>query len=405
VLVGPRINPSEHLVRGDLVKSPPIRASLVIIAALAVLATACGSDSDSNDADAAGTDSGQPAGAAVQAAESYIADYLTEPTDFPVSDAPLSRTPDKKEVGFVVCPDPACVELAKYIEDATDALGWDLQSVNANDWSDPGSAIQQLIDADVDYIGLTGFPMAQYQPQMEAMKAKGIPLFQSYVTDEPAGEANNLYHDGYDAKATEVYAGVISNWVIADSGGDADVVIVTLGTTPILDAQVAAAEETFETNCPDCSVEVVTGTQNDLVTGAMPQMVTSYLQTNPDTNYVYFAYSSLAEGAVSAFKSAGVFDQVKIVGTQGFAPQFQEIIDGTAAAWTALPAEFSMWTMVDQMARYAVDEWSLELEREAAIPPLYIVSSGEQAEAIVDLAAGWPGPDGFKDTFKELWGV
>jgi ribose transport system substrate-binding protein len=385
------------------VQSPPIRAWLFIVAALAVLAMACGSDSDSDEA--AGSDSGQPAGADVEAAEAYIADYLTEPTDFPVSDAPLSTTPDKKEVGFVVCPDPACVELAKYIEEATDALGWDLQTVNANDWSDPGSAIQQLIDADVDYIGLTGFPIAQYQSQMEAMKAKGIPLFQSYVTDEPAGEANNLYHDGYDTKATEVYAGVISNWVIADSGGEANVVIVTLGTTPILDAQVAAAEETFQTDCPDCSVEVLTGTQNDLVTGAVPQMVTSYLQTNPDTNYVYFAYSSLAEGAVSAFKSAGVFDQVKIVGTQGFAPQFQDVIDGNAAAWTALPAEFSMWTMADQMARYAVGEWSLELEREAAIPPLYIVSSAEQAEAIVDLPAGWPGPDGFKDTFKELWGV
>lgn len=120
---------------------------------------------------------------------------------------------------------------------------------------------------------------------------------------------------------------------------------------------------------------------------------------------MYFTYNSLETGFVSALQSAGLSDKVKIVGMQGFQPQFQEVIDGTSAAWSALPSELAMWSMADQMARLAVGEWSLELEREAAIPPFYIVSTPEQAEAIIDLPSGWPGPDGFKDKFKELWGV
>jgi ribose transport system substrate-binding protein len=385
---------------------------LAMLAMLAIFAAGCGDDSDT--ATAAGGDDGTATTAAgdgneasdpVAAAQKYLEPYLSVPTEFAVSDTPLSKKPEKKTVGFVVCPDPACVELAKHVEEATDALGWELQAVNVNDWSDPGSAIQQLIDADVDYIAETGFPIAQFKSQMDQMEEKGIPLFQTYVTDVPAGEENNLYSDGYDATAAAVYAKVLANWVTVDSGGDANVVIVTLGTTPILDAQVAAAEDAFAADCPDCKVKVLTGTQNDLVTSAMPQLITSHLQSNPDTDYVFFTYSSLSPGVTSALKSAGVFDNVTIVGTQGFAPQFQEIIDGTNTAWTALPADFSMWSMVDQMARYSVDEWSLELERKAAVPPLYVVSSKEQAEELVDLAAGWPGPDGFKETFKSLWGV
>jgi ribose transport system substrate-binding protein len=64
-----------------------------------------------------------------------------------------------------------------------------------------------------------------------------------------------------------------------------------------------------------------------------------------------------------------------------------------------------MWTLADQMARYAAGEWSLELERKSAIPPLYVVSTADQAKQIVGLKAGWPGPTGFKDTFKKLWHV
>ena len=381
------------------------RAALAIIATLSLHASACGSDSDPAVADASTEGADDASAEGVEAAKAFLADYLEPASDFPLIDSPLTKSPGKKTVGFVVCPDPSCVDLAKFLKQGTDALGWTLKTVNANDWSDPGSAIQQLIDANVDYISLTGFPIAQYESQMAAMKAKGIPLFQAYSTDVPEGEANNLYSDSNDASSAEVFARVIADWVIVDSGGDAKVLNVTLGTTPILDAQVAAAKDEFEMNCPGCSFDVLTGTQNDLVTAALPQQVVSYLQTNPDTDYVYFAYTSLGTGVVSALKSAGLLDQVKIVGTMGGKPQFQEIIDGTSAAWTALPAEFAMWTVADQMARFAAGEWSLELERESAIPPLYVVQTVEQAKAVVDLPAGWAGPDGFKDAFRKLWGI
>lgn len=131
----------------------------------------------------------------------------------------------------MVCPDPTCADLSKFLEEATAAPGWDYVAVNATN-TDPGAAMQQLIDAGVDYIGLTGSPIAQYQSQMDQAKEKGIPVFQSYVTDVPAGEENNLYSDGYDATAADRYARVVADWMIVDSGGAANVVAVTLGESP-----------------------------------------------------------------------------------------------------------------------------------------------------------------------------
>jgi len=64
-----------------------------------------------------------------------------------------------------------------------------------------------------------------------------------------------------------------------------------------------------------------------------------------------------------------------------------------------------MWTLADQMARVANGEWSSENERTNAVPPFFLVDTPEAATALVDLENGWPGPEGFKDAFKQLWGL
>jgi ribose transport system substrate-binding protein len=57
------------------------------------------------------------------------------------------------------------------------------------------------------------------------------------------------------------------------------------------------------------------------------------------------------------------------------------------------------------MARVATDEWDSANERTNAIPPFFLVDTAEAAQSLVTLDNGWPGPDGFKDSFKQLWGL
>ncbi len=394
------------------------RHAAAAFVAAGLLVAACGSDSaNSNTTTAAsaasastaagstattaagGTETSAATGGDTQA---LVAQYKTVPTEI-VQTESLSKKPDKKKVTFIVCADPSCVALAGYLKEAAGALGWDFESINAPA-TDFGSAVQQAIDTKPDFIAGTGTDAAAFQPQYDAMKAAGIPYFTCYATDVPGGDANNLYADCYDSSAAQQYSKVLVDWIINDSGGKANALVVNLPAFPILSAQADGAKAEFAT-CSGCSTKSLDLTLDDLTSGGTANAIVSFLQANPDINYLYLTYSGFEPGLAEALASAGMTDKVKIAGTQAGQPQLQAIIDGKEAVWTALPQEYAMWTLADQMARVANGEWDSGNERTNAVPPFYLVDSPDAAKAIVGLENGWPGPDGFKDDFKKLWGV
>jgi len=399
------------------------RVTAALLVAAGLLATSCGDD-DGDDTSSAttgpgsespttssgstGTESTETAATGSGAAAdgevaSVVEQYSSPPTEI-VQTEPLSQASDPKSVAFIVCADPSCEVLSGFLEEAVTALGWEFSSINAPA-TDFGSAIQQAIDTQPDFIAGTGTDAAAFQPQYDAMQDAGIPYFTCYATDVPAGPENNLYADCYDASASEVYSKVLADWIIDDSGGSASTLVVNLPAFPILDVQAEGARAEFEASCPDCTVHSLDLTIDDLSSGGAPNAIVSYLQSNTDVSYIYLTYDGFSAGLAEALATAGMADRVKIAGTQARQPQLQAIADGTNAVWTALPQEYAMWSLADQMARFANDEWTSENERTTAVPPLFLVDDAETAESLVDLPNGWPGPDGFKDQFKALWGV
>jgi ribose transport system substrate-binding protein len=332
-----------------------------------------------------------------------VEQYSTPATEI-VQTEPLSQPPDPLKVAFIVCADPSCVVLDGFLEEAVTALGWEYTSINAPA-TDFGSAVQQAIDTQPDFIAGTGTDAAAFQPQYDAMREAGIPYFTCYATDVPAGEDNNLFANCYDSSAAAVYSDVLASWIIDHSGGSANTLIVSLPAFPILEAQADSASAAFAARCPDCGVDTLDLTIDDLAGGTAPTAIISFLQSNPDINYIYLTYNGFEPGLAEALDSAGLGDSVQITGTQAQQPQLQAIIDGRSAVWTALPQEYAMWSLADQMARVANGEWTSENERTNAVPPFFLIDDAETAESYIDLDNGWPGPDGFKDQFKALWGV
>jgi ribose transport system substrate-binding protein len=372
-----------------------------VLALITVLASACGSSSDGGAAAPSGDSAARDAGIAT--AKANIAAYATPPTTVPTL-AALPRKPAKKKVGFVVCADPSCTILAGFLKTTTRALGWELVTVNASA-TDPGAAVQQLIDARVDYIGYTGVPLALIKQQVTAAKDKGIRLFGCYGTEVPEGPGNNLYSNCYDSTAAASYAKAMADFITVDSKGSANVLQVNIPAYPILEAQEGPAKAELAAVCPGCSISSLAVTGEDAGGGRVPQKIASYLQSNPKVDYVYLTFDGLSTGVQGALKSAGLSDKVKVVGIQGTQAQFTSIADGTPGAWVALPQEYAVWTLTDEMARLSVDAWDSASERKSAVPPYFIVSSAEEANKIKDLKAGWPGPAGYQDAFKKAWGV
>jgi ribose transport system substrate-binding protein len=382
------------------------KAAAMTVAAGLVLAACGGDDDDDTAATSATTASTAPdtstAPTGTSSGDAEIEAITSPPTEMTVTE-PLPETPEPKTVAWVNCEVPACQVNNEFFTAAAEALGWKVELITYT-FAAPGAAFQQAIDSGVDYIATSGVALAQIEEQVALAEAQGIPIFECYSTDVPAGEENNLYAQCAGLLATDVVADTVSNWIIDDSGGDANVLMVTIRDFPILVAQEEAAQAAFSERCPDCTTDVLSATIEDLGAGAVPQQVASYVQSNPDVDYIWFLFSNVSIGVSEALDSAGLLEGRNLVGTQAEVPQLQEIVDGTNRAWSALPFEYAMWILVDQMARHATGVWSLEQEAEASVIPTWVVDTPEAAAELLP-TEGWHGPDGFQDHFKELWGV
>jgi ribose transport system substrate-binding protein len=382
------------------------KAAAMAVAAGLVLAACGGDDDDDTAATSATTASTAPdtstAPTGTSSGDAEIEAITSPPTEMTVTE-PLPETPEPKTVAWVNCEVPACQVNNEFFTAAAEALGWKVELITYT-FAAPGAAFQQAIDSGVDYIATSGVALAQIEEQVALAEAQGIPIFECYSTDVPAGEENNLYAQCAGLLATDVVADTVSNWIIDASGSDANVLMVTIRDFPILVAQEEAAQAAFSERCPDCTTDVLSATIEDLGAGAVPQQVASYVQSNPDVDYIWFLFSNVSIGVSEALDSAGLLEGRNLVGTQAEVPQLQELVDGTNRAWSALPFEYAMWILVDQMARHATGVWSLEQEAEASVIPTWVVDTPEAAAELLP-TEGWHGPDGFQDHFKELWGV
>jgi ribose transport system substrate-binding protein len=375
------------------------RALGAVVAVCALLAAGCGDD-DTDEAGAGEASAGEAGGGAVEDLQ-----IVTDPpTEFTVND-PLPGPPEARSVAFLVCPVPACEKNVSYLTNAAEVLGWDIEAISL-DLANPGVAFQQALDGGFDYIALTGVPLAALEEQMAEARDRGIAVFECYSTDVAEGEANGLYSQCGGAESVALSADRLADWVIEDSGGDANVVAVTIRDFPILVAEEDAMAAAFDERCPDCSLDAVPVTVEDLGAGEVPQQVASYIQSNPDFDYVWFTFSDLSLGVSEALDGAGVLEGHNLVGVRPEEPQLEELAAGTHRAWAAPADEYAMWVMADQMARHATGVWDAALEHEAAVLPAWVVEDQSVAQELLDTGVGgWPGPEGYQDHFRELWGL
>lgn len=373
--------------------------------ALLLFTAACGDDDDSadpGDDTAADAEGGDDAAAEGLARAQEIVDANSEaPTEIGPT-IPLDGAPDKKTVAWLECELPSCTQITPGFEAATEALGWDLEVISVESF-DPAPGFQQAIDAGVDYVAITGTPAALIQTQIDAANEAGIKFFSCFSTEDVDPEAN-IHQQCGDESAVEKTGGLLANWTIADSGGEAHTLMVNIPDYPVLVAEQEAAAAQYEENCPNCTFDTLDTTLEALTAGEVPGAVASALQSDPSINYVHFSFSDIPAGVADTLESSGQLEDVKLTGVDFNATiGLTEIVDGRHAAWTANPKEYTGWLMIDAMARDALGMDNTE-ERDVAALPTFVVDDAETAEALIP-SDGWRGPEGMEDQFKALWGV
>src|SRR5262245_4883166 len=397
-------------------------ALLAAVTAAALVAAGCGSDNKSSSettAASAGAEttaaggaettaaggsatSAAAGGSGIEAAKAVVDKYTKESSEIGVT-KPLTGKPPKKTIAWLECELESCPYETVGMKDATDALGWDLKVISSKS-GDPGPAFQQAIDQGVDFIASSGEAPALYKEQAQAAKAKGIKILSCYDTTVPDPANSNIYTQCGDTSFVEKTGPLMADWAIVDSNGKANVLIVNIPDFPVLQAEVKAYKDEMQKDCPDCKVEELNVSIDDLVGGKVPAAVASKLQSNKDINYVFNTFGSLPAGLTAALKSAGLLDQVKVYGQDFSKFDLDEIAAGTMAAWSADPKAYAAWLMVDAAARLSLN-LPLDEERSSAALPTFLVEDAATAKDISEKQGGDWNPPTMAEDFKKLWGV
>jgi ribose transport system substrate-binding protein len=356
--------------------------------AIALAAAACGDDDEG----------ASPAAASTTPKAEVEAPPTKPPAEIQVSEQLPSRPPAGKQVVFLQCELPACARYLPGVKAAAKALGWSAKAqVFKND--NPGAALQQAIIERPDYIAITGIPAVALKPQLKAAAEAGIPVISCATPDKPAPSGYAVQCGG----SLEIDADYVGRWMINDSGGDADMVAVTIPQFPVLNTETDWFKANLERQCAECSYDQLEVTVQDVGGGAVAQKVVAYLQSHPDVDYVYFTFNDLTRGVPAALRTAGFDKKVKLVGAAGDASIMKQI-GSTQTAWTIAPNVYSAWVMFDAMARLSVGE-SLTGEYASKVytSPTWVVDSAESAKSLQPTGYDWYGPEGFEEQFEALW--
>jgi ribose transport system substrate-binding protein len=356
-----------------------------------------------------GVASGASSMTGIQRAQAFLAHFTQVPTKI-VPTKKLTRVPPKGiKVIFLNTASSTSVYLDPGFIDAATALGWKPTIVTYSS-SDPGAAVQSAIDAGYKYICSASISLSQITPQIAEMKAKHIYFFESYTADTPQFAKNGLYGEAQNPQGATIEGKIMADYMITHSQGHVNALFVSLPIYPVLVEQGTGAQAELAKNCPSCTITTLGISVPQLVAGQTPSLIVSYLQTHPTINYLYFSFDGLDGGVLSALQTAGLMKQVTIVGTQGEAPELAAMLNGQEAAWSIVPHNLVMWTIVDWMARLSVHQLTKADEADAK-GTVYLANTKKLARETIALSKNndppgvWGGPAFLNLQFAKLWGV
>ncbi|HEU0024152.1 MAG TPA: sugar ABC transporter substrate-binding protein [Thermoleophilaceae bacterium] len=292
------------------------------------------------------------------------------------------------------------------MEQAADEVGADLVVFpNQGKPSQWAQGIRTAIARKADAILLLAQDPELAGPALAEAREAGIPVISLRTTGE--GEPCAARAEGSAPVETCVpapfeQAGRLeADWVIAASGGSADVLVITSNDARSTAPLVRGLRQEFERNCPGCELRFVDVPIPAWATDIRTE-VQSALVRDPGIDYVIPAYDSMSQFIVPALRAGGADDRVDISTFNGTPFVLKMLQDGDVVemdvgedlAWVG-------WASMDQAFRVIAGVPPVPSER----TPLRVFDDDN-----VDEAGRPPRFDrgygrAYVDGYRELWGV
>ncbi|MFJ7213044.1 sugar ABC transporter substrate-binding protein [Amycolatopsis sp. NPDC098790] len=374
------------------------RSRLVIAAAVLVLTAACG------QAGSAGTTG---SGDADVTAARDLATKLENPlSGYPLPTAELTRTASLrgKTVYYVPVTQqaPQFTVTANALKDALTAAGLTLQVCNGgSNPSQISACVSQATAANAGAVITDSIPYALAANALNAARAKGIPVLVTDQIPDPAHPADATL--GYVQGAGGDMLRAVADWIIADSGGTAKVLINQSTDSPSTVSYVEQAKQEFSGKCPGCTVVVnpISSANYSLIASS----TSSAVLRNPGVNYVVSEFDQYLQPTLQGVQQSGRMSSIKGVSTAAqlsglqmlAAKNFLHVDAGQGSAYQG-------WVSADAALRLMLKE---------PLPtytiPLRLFTRDNvgsvEVTAAAEASGAWFGPTDYPQRFKTLWGV
>lgn len=277
-----------------------------------------------------------------------------------------------------------------------DYTTWENEGTPA-DWV---RGMNQAVSRGVDLIVLQGAPDPDLlQPQLTRARQAGIPVLATFIVDEtesvPPGVTATVR-----TPATRRMR-LVSDYVISDTEGEGDVLVLTSDDIRISRAIGPAIEDQFATECPGCSVTVADVPLADWA-GKIQTTVQSEITRNPDLDYIIPIFDGMAQYTIAGVLQSGAQDRVSIAtadGTPSVLADLQrgrvvKLEGGTNPSWIA-------WANMDQAMRILSGAGAIESGNENL--PIRLIDESNVAETGEPPVLGQGFGDAYIDGYDKLW--
>ncbi|MFJ4776088.1 substrate-binding domain-containing protein [Streptomyces sp. NPDC088762] len=291
---------------------------------------------------------------------------------------------------------PGVAGVAQGVEEAAKAIGWDLRVIDG-EGTPAGiqAALGQAITLKPSGIVIGGFDPRLTSQQVARARAARIPLIGWHAVDAPGPSENPRLFTNITTKVEDV-AKISADWIIAESNGNAGVVLFTDDSIPFAKKKSDLIKRQLAT----CSGVKLLTSENIPIPDASsrtPQAVSSLLSRFQDEwtysvaiNDLYFADAAPALRAAGKPGSGPPFN---IGAGDGDPSAFQRIDSGQfQAATVPEPLSQQGWQIIDEFNRAFAGR-----PAGGYVAPVHIATSDNSADT-----TSWD-PPGYREAYRKIW--
>jgi ribose transport system substrate-binding protein len=343
------------------VRSAPARlrgsALLAVLAAgTLVFASACSSSSTSSASSApAATGASAASQQAATKAEVAIQPFLKPPAGVGTTVRLTAKPPAGKHIIALSCTVGSCTDWRSQVAVAASALGWTVTGVGVTGaGTTVNDAVNTAVSEKPDAIIINGFPRQIYAQAAANAAAAHIPIV-TQMGELQGAATPPFIAVQYQGAQFDTMAAATGNWVIADSHGTANALLVQYAGLPLSERITSTTQKTITSSCPACKTQLLT-VQLAATGTTLPGAIVSAIQRNPSIDYVVLQDAAMVTGLDAALHDAGLAGKVKVLGNDTSSDAILGTVSGEYLGWMAFSLRAAAYEGIDAIARHLVGD-------------------------------------------------